>query len=175
MNLYHCHPVSLAAYFFKRNFFQRPQNKRHCVSCRHVVTCLEDMSRKHVTSEGSHFFVLSRHYFGLKEYLGTSSLSQRWARRCRLTTSIEPCNSLTNVSFSHLCIATSICGDCTGASQRVRTDPESNLRTSFRKAGVLTSYSNRSVWVPSVRVFCSQHYSFHDNFKKCRGQKSCCD
>ncbi len=130
----------LAAYFFKKNFFHRPQNERHCVSCRHVATCLRDMSRKHVsyvTSEERHFVGLRRHYFGLKKCRGISSLSQMRARRFELTTSIAPCNRLTNVQFSHLCIATTMCDDHSGASQRVRTDSESNLRTWLRRVTCL--------------------------------------
>ncbi len=131
----------LAAYVFKRNFFQRPQNERHCVSCRHVATCLQDMSRKHlsfVTSEGRHFLMLTRHFFVLKKCLPCSTLSQRGSRRCGVSPSIEPWISLRNVSFLQFCMAIAMCEDCNGAtavcedcdtaSQLIRTGTESNLR-----------------------------------------------
>ncbi len=79
-----CIKVALAAYVFKRSFFQRPQNERHYMSCRHVTTCLQDMSQKDVsfvTSGEIHFFVLTQHFFGMKECLCTSGLSQWIALR----------------------------------------------------------------------------------------------
>jgi hypothetical protein len=129
--------LSLAAYVFKRNFFQGPQNKRHCVSCRHVATCLQDMLQKHlsfVTSEEMHFLVRSRHFFVLKECLRSSNLSQHSERIYGLSTRITPCTSLTSMSFSHLCIDTAMYDDCIDASQPVRTGRESNLRIRLRRA-----------------------------------------
>ncbi len=123
--------VALAAYFFKRNFFQRPQNERHYMSWRHVATCLQDMSRNYpsfVASKEGHFFVLSQHFFGLKECrcAGTShsghhvdSCSQRASNRVH--TSYE-------IHFAHVRIITSMCNDCNRGLQVVRTGPESNLR-----------------------------------------------
>ncbi len=82
--------ADLAAYVFKRNFFQRPQKERHCVSCRHVATCLQDMLQKDVsivTSEESHFAGLSRHFLISNECLRFISLSRLCAHEFGLLTS----------------------------------------------------------------------------------------